>query len=84
MSRVKSKEVKIYAPVGFKATWQKYHEICAQNGTNASKEIRKFVESQVAMRPPEKPQHLREKREDKPQTRLENYEIGKEASQRAR
>ena len=56
MGRVKSNEVKIYAPVGFKATWQSYLEICDRDGTNASREIRKFVEGQVAKREPGNPQ----------------------------
>ena len=56
MSRVKSRFVNIYAPVGFKSTWQKYLEICDRDGTNASREIRKFVEGQVARRDPGNPQ----------------------------
>jgi len=56
VSRVKSKFVNIYAPVGFKSTWSKYLEICDRDGTNASREIRKFVEGQVARRDPGNPQ----------------------------
>ena len=56
MGRVKSSEVKIYAPVGFKATWQKYLEICDRDGVSASREIRKYVEGQVARRAPGNPQ----------------------------
>lgn len=54
--RVKSAEVKIYAPAHFKATWEKYLEICERDGTNASREIRRFVEGQVARRDPGNPQ----------------------------
>ena len=79
MPRVKSKEVKIYAPESFKATWQKYLEICERDGTNASREIRKFVESQVAKRAPRTRAH----RGDKLQTRLFPLTV-QEASPRVR
>ena len=53
---MKSKFVNIYAPVGFKATWKRYLEICDRDGKSASREIRKFVEGQVARRDPGNPQ----------------------------
>lgn len=56
MGRVQSKEVKIYCPVGFRATWEKYLAICKRDGTNASREVRIYVEGQVARRDPGNPQ----------------------------
>jgi len=56
VARVKGNHISIYVRIGFKATWQKYLEICERDGTNASREIRKFVEGQVAKRDPGNPQ----------------------------
>ena len=56
MARVKGKHISIYVRIGFKATWQRYLEICDRDGTNASREIRRFVEGQVAKRDPGNPQ----------------------------
>ena len=50
------KQYKIYGPGHFKYTWEKYLEICARDGTNASREIRRFVEGEVAKRDPGNPQ----------------------------
>ena len=54
MSR--DRKVAIYAPAHFRATWIKYLEICERDGTNASREIRRFVQGQVARRDPGNPQ----------------------------
>lgn len=54
--KVKGKHINIYAPVGFKATWDLYVEICERDKVSASREIRKFVEGQVARRKPGNPQ----------------------------
>lgn len=56
VARVKGKHISIYVPIGFKATWQKYLEICERDGTNAAKEIRQFVVGQVSRRDPGNPQ----------------------------
>jgi len=50
------KQFKIYGPAHFRATWEKFLAICTRDGTNASKEIRIFVEGQVARRDPGNPQ----------------------------
>lgn len=50
------KQFKIYGPTHFRYTWEKYLEICERDGTNASREIRAFVEGQVAKRDPGNPQ----------------------------
>ena len=50
------KQFKIYGPAHFAATWRKYLEICERDGTNASREIRKYVAGQVARRAPGNPQ----------------------------
>lgn len=50
------KQFKIYGPGHFSATWAKFIEICERDGTNASREIRAFVEGQVARREPGNPQ----------------------------
>ena len=52
----KPKQFKIYGPLHFRYTWDKYLEICKRDGTNASKEIREFIEGQVARRDPGNPQ----------------------------
>lgn len=56
VGRVKSREVKIYAPAGFKATWQKFLEICDRDGDSASQLVRKWVEGYVARKEPGNPQ----------------------------
>ena len=48
--------VEIYAPAHFRATWRKYLKICERDGTNASTQIRQFVQGQVARRDPGNPQ----------------------------
>lgn len=53
---VKSKEVKIYAPAGFKPTWVKFLAICERDGTSASEQIRIWVEGFVARKDPGNPQ----------------------------
>lgn len=55
MGRIKSKHINIYVTAGFKATWQKYLEICERDGVSAAREIRKYVEGQVKMRAPGNP-----------------------------
>jgi len=50
------RKVAIYATPGFKATWKKYLEICDRDGLSASREIRIFVEGEVARRAPGNPQ----------------------------
>ena len=52
----KRKQFKIYGPTHFRSTWEKFLAICERDGTNASKEIRQFVEGQVAKRNPGNPQ----------------------------
>ena len=52
----KRKQFKIYGPAHFRSTWEKFLAICARDGTNASREIRIFVEGQVARRDPGNPQ----------------------------
>lgn len=54
--RVKSNEVKIYAPVGFKATWAKFLTICERDNQSASEIIRIWVEGYVARKDPSNPQ----------------------------
>ena len=52
----KRKQFKIYGPAHFAATWKKYLEICERDGTNASEQIRHYVQGQVARRDPGNPQ----------------------------
>ena len=54
--RAKSKEVKIYAPPHFKATWEKFIEICERDGQSASGLVRVWVEGYVERKDPGNPQ----------------------------
>lgn len=56
MGRVKGKHISIYVTAGFKATWDKYLEICERDGTTAARELRKYVAAQVIRRAPGNPQ----------------------------
>lgn len=51
-----SKEVTIYAPLHFKATWKKFLEICERDGQSASELVRIWVEGYVQRKDPGNPQ----------------------------
>jgi len=51
-----SKEVTIYAPLHFKATWRKFLEICERDGQSASEFVRIWVEGYVQRKDPGNPQ----------------------------
>ncbi len=53
---LKSNEVKIYAPLHFKATWKKFLEICERDGQSASELVRIWVEGYVQRKDPGNPQ----------------------------
>jgi len=53
---VKDDKVSIYAPVGFKATWRKFLEICERDRVSASHLIRVWVEGYVRRKDPGNPQ----------------------------
>lgn len=50
------KEVAIYAPPHFKATWKKFLEICERDGQSASELVRIWVEGYVQRKDPGNPQ----------------------------
>jgi len=51
-----SKEVTIYAPPHFKATWKKFMEICERDGQSASELVRIWVTGYVERKDPGNPQ----------------------------
>ena len=53
---VKDDKVSIYAPTWFKATWQKFLEICERDRVSASSLIRVWVSGYVQHRDPGNPQ----------------------------
>ena len=46
----------IYGPTHFRATWEKFLEICSREGQSASGLIRIWVENYVRLKDPENPQ----------------------------
>lgn len=50
------KQFKIYGPAHFRATWERFLEICERDGQSASELIRVWVEGYVARKDPGNPQ----------------------------
>lgn len=52
----KPKQFKIYGPLKFRATWDKFLEICERDGQSGSELIRVWVEGYVKRKDPGNPQ----------------------------